>query len=75
MGTLGLAAEVCLALVFAVSGAAKLADRDGTRQAVDGFGVPAVLAGPVALLLAPGRGGAPGDRTGRFRSPRHPAAR
>jgi thiol-disulfide isomerase/thioredoxin/uncharacterized membrane protein YphA (DoxX/SURF4 family) len=53
VGTLGLAAEVCLALVFAVSGCAKLADRDGTRQAVDGFGVPAGVAGPVALLLAP----------------------
>ena len=53
VGTLGLAAEVCLALVFAVSGGAKLADRDGTRQAVDGFGVPAAVAGPIALLLAP----------------------
>jgi peroxiredoxin len=44
-------ARVLLAAVFVVAGLAKLADRAGSRQAVEDFGVPAVLAAPVAVLL------------------------
>ena len=44
---------VALAVVFAVSGGAKLLDRAGTREAVAGFGLPGRLVGPVATLLAP----------------------
>jgi len=40
-----------LALVFAVAGVAKLADRAGSRQAIADFGVPAALAGPLGILL------------------------
>lgn len=40
-----------LAGVFVVAGAAKLADREGTRRAVANFGVPAPLASPFAALL------------------------
>jgi methylamine dehydrogenase accessory protein MauD len=40
-----------LAIVFAVAGVAKLADRAGTRQAVVDFGVPAALAAPLGILL------------------------
>jgi methylamine dehydrogenase accessory protein MauD len=40
-----------LALVFAVAGVAKLADRAGSRQAVVDFGVPAALAAPLGILL------------------------
>jgi peroxiredoxin len=40
-----------LALVFAVAGVAKLADRVGSRQAFIDFGVPAALASPAGLLL------------------------
>jgi peroxiredoxin/uncharacterized membrane protein YphA (DoxX/SURF4 family) len=46
-----LAIRVGLAVVLAVAGAGKLADRAGARQAVTGFGVPEPLAGPVANLL------------------------
>jgi thiol-disulfide isomerase/thioredoxin/uncharacterized membrane protein YphA (DoxX/SURF4 family) len=46
-----LAIRVGLAVVLAVAGAGKLADRAGSRQAVTGFGVPEPLAGPVANLL------------------------
>ncbi|MBA2363800.1 MAG: TlpA family protein disulfide reductase, partial [Chloroflexia bacterium] len=46
-----LAARLLLALVFAVAGGAKLADRAGSRRAVAGFGVPERLAGPLGLLL------------------------
>ncbi len=53
MGLVGLAACVALAVVFAVSGAAKLLDRAGTREAVAGFGVPQTLVTPVAAGLAP----------------------
>ena len=48
-----LLACVALATIFVVSGVAKLADRDGTREAVAGFGVPPSLVRPVALGLAP----------------------
>lgn len=44
---------VALAAVLAVSAAAKVLDRPGTRQAVAGFGVPGRLVGPVAIALAP----------------------
>jgi hypothetical protein len=44
---------VALAAVFAVSAVAKLLDRDGTRQAVAGFGVPERLVPWVAAGLAP----------------------
>jgi thiol-disulfide isomerase/thioredoxin len=40
-----------LALVFAVAGAAKLADRQGSRQAIVDFGVPSVVAAALGLLL------------------------
>lgn len=46
-----LAARVGLALVFLVAAVGKLTDRAGTRQAVEAFGVPDTLAGPVAALL------------------------
>jgi hypothetical protein len=53
MGFVALAAAVALAVVLVVSGAAKLLDRAGTRQAVAGFGVPAPLVAPVATGLVP----------------------
>ena len=40
-----------LAVVFVAAGAAKLADRAGSRQAVADFGVPSSLATPLATLL------------------------
>ena len=46
-----LCARLLLAIVFAVAGVAKLADRAGSRQAVVGFGVPAALAAPFGILL------------------------
>ena len=46
-----LIARLLLALVFAVPGAAKLADRRGSRQALVDFGVPSALAAPLGLLL------------------------
>jgi peroxiredoxin len=51
--TLGLVCAVALSGVFAVSGVAKLADREGTRQAVAGFGVRASRVNGVAAVLAP----------------------
>lgn len=42
-----------LAVVFVVSGASKLTDRAGTREAVQSFGVPRRAVSVVALLLAP----------------------
>jgi methylamine dehydrogenase accessory protein MauD len=44
-------ARLLLAGVFLVAGVAKLADREGSRQAVVGFGVPAALAAPLAIFL------------------------
>ena len=44
-------ARLLLALVFFVAGVAKLTDREGSRQAVEGFGVPAILASPLGTLL------------------------
>lgn len=46
-----LLARVALAAVFAVAGAAKLADRAGSREALSGFGVPARLVAPLAVAL------------------------
>ncbi len=40
-----------LALVFAVAGAAKLSDRQGSRQAIVDFGVPSAIAAPLGLVL------------------------
>ena len=51
MTALLIVARALLALLFAVAGAAKLADRDGAAEAARGFGVPARAAGAVALLL------------------------
>ena len=44
-------ARLGLAAVFIVAGAAKLADRPGTRQALANFDVPARLIDPFVLLL------------------------
>jgi len=38
-------------MVFAVAGVAKLADREGSRQAIVDFGLPSALAAPFGLLL------------------------
>lgn len=46
-----LAARLVLAAVFCAAGAAKLSDRTGTRATAAAFGVPAPLAGSVALAL------------------------
>ncbi|MBA3472398.1 MAG: redoxin domain-containing protein [Rubrobacter sp.] len=46
-----LIARLVLAAVFAVAGIAKLTDRAGSRQAIVGFGLPATLASPLAVLL------------------------
>ena len=40
-----------LAVVFAVAGISKLTDREGSRQAMSDFGLPAALAAPFGLLL------------------------
>ena len=40
-----------LALVFTVAGAAKLVDRQGSRQAIVDFGVPSAIASPLGLVL------------------------
>ena len=46
-----LIARLLLALVFASAGAAKLADRAGSRQAIVDFGLPTRLASPLGVLL------------------------
>lgn len=51
MGIVLLGARVLLAIVFAVAGLAKLADRAGSRQALIDFGVPDLLATPAGVLL------------------------
>ena len=43
--------RLVLALVFAVAGVAKLADREGSRRAIAAFGLPTALASPIGLLL------------------------
>jgi uncharacterized membrane protein YphA (DoxX/SURF4 family)/peroxiredoxin len=49
--TVVLALRLLLAGVFLVAGVAKLRDRDGSRQALEDFGVPDSLARPAGLLL------------------------
>ncbi len=51
METALLVARLILALIFAVAGVAKLADRPGSRRATIDFGVPASLAAPLGVLL------------------------
>ena len=46
-----LIARLLLAVVFFVAGFAKLADLPGSRQALQDFGVPAVLVNPFGVLL------------------------
>jgi thiol-disulfide isomerase/thioredoxin/uncharacterized membrane protein YphA (DoxX/SURF4 family) len=46
-----LVARLVLASVFAVAALTKLADRPGARAAAAGFGLPASLVGPSAVLL------------------------
>jgi uncharacterized membrane protein YphA (DoxX/SURF4 family)/peroxiredoxin len=51
---LALAARIVLAAVFVLAGAAKLADLEGSRRAMEGFGVPrrfAAAAGPVLPVI------------------------
>ena len=51
MPVLLLVSRLLLGGVFTVAGVAKLADLPGSRKALAGFGVPAVLVGPLGLLL------------------------
>jgi peroxiredoxin/uncharacterized membrane protein YphA (DoxX/SURF4 family) len=51
MDTALLIARLILAAVFAVAGFAKLLDREGSREGLEGFGVPAKLAKPGAIVL------------------------
>lgn len=51
MDVFAVIARLLLAAVFAVSGIAKLFDREGTRRAVVEFGVPGSLVPPVAFGL------------------------
>jgi len=51
MDTALLIARLILAAVFAVAGVAKLLDRNGTRQGLEGFGLPARVAGPGSIVL------------------------
>ena len=46
-----LIARLVLAGVFALAGVGKLSDLQGSRKAIKEFGLPAVLASPLALLL------------------------
>lgn len=51
MDALVVIGRALLGVVFAISGFAKLVDRAGSRRSLVAFGVPAVLAGPLGLLL------------------------
>jgi methylamine dehydrogenase accessory protein MauD len=51
MNTVLLIARLVLAVVFVVAGISKLADREGSRQAIADFGVPTALAAPLGVLL------------------------
>lgn len=51
MNLLSLAGVLTLAVVFALAGVAKLADRTGTRTAVAAFGVPRALVAPAGLFV------------------------
>ena len=46
-----LIARLVLAAVFTLAGVAKLSDLKGSRKAIIEFGLPTVLASPLALLL------------------------
>ena len=46
-----LIARLLLAAVFTLAGVAKLSDLKGSRKAIIDFGLPALLASPLALLL------------------------
>jgi hypothetical protein len=46
-----LIARLLLAIVFAVAGAAKLADLVGSRRALEEFGLPRPLANPAGTIL------------------------
>jgi methylamine dehydrogenase accessory protein MauD len=46
-----LVGRLALAGVFAVAGVAKLAEREGSRQAIVDFGVPSSIAAPLGILL------------------------
>ena len=46
-----LIARLLVAAVFTLAGVAKLADRQGSQQAIIDFGVPSALAAPLGLLL------------------------
>jgi thiol-disulfide isomerase/thioredoxin/uncharacterized membrane protein YphA (DoxX/SURF4 family) len=46
-----LIARLVLAVVFILAGVGKLSDLKGSRKAITEFGLPAVLASPLALLL------------------------
>ena len=52
MATATLVARLALAAMFALAGAAKLADRNDARRTLRGFGVPGWLAAPLAPLVA-----------------------
>jgi thiol-disulfide isomerase/thioredoxin/uncharacterized membrane protein YphA (DoxX/SURF4 family) len=51
MNAVVLVLRLILALVFLLAGFAKLADRDGSREAAEAFGVPNSLSGPTSILL------------------------
>jgi len=51
MSAVLLAGALVLAAIFAVAGVTKLADREGSRAAAAGFGVPTRQTGLVALML------------------------
>jgi peroxiredoxin/uncharacterized membrane protein YphA (DoxX/SURF4 family) len=51
MSNLMLPARLLLAAVFAIAGAAKLLDREGSRRSARAFGVPAALAPMFAVVL------------------------
>jgi uncharacterized membrane protein YphA (DoxX/SURF4 family) len=51
MAAATLVARLVLAAIFAVAGAAKLADRDDARRTLRGFAAPDALVAPLALLV------------------------
>ena len=51
MDGVSILARVSLAVVFALAGVTKLADRTGSIKSLGEFGLPPALARPVALLL------------------------
>jgi uncharacterized membrane protein YphA (DoxX/SURF4 family) len=51
MAAATLVARLVLAAIFAVAGAAKLAERDDARRTLRGFEVPDAVVAPLALLV------------------------